>query len=126
MNYKKIYNQIFDIEIYNSSPSISYNISLDFILSKKIKSLIDIGSGRGNMIKKIFDYGYYTNITSCDLEKYHNYDVKFISLDLTKIEDLNKIPKSESGNSKLSSIFSFINNISVANAHTFPLMIKRC
>ena len=64
-------------------------------MNKKIKSLLDLGSGRGNMIKKIFDYGYSANIISCDLRKYHDYNVEFISLDLTKIKDLNKIPESE-------------------------------
>jgi cyclopropane fatty-acyl-phospholipid synthase-like methyltransferase len=97
MDYSFIYQKTFENPNYSNSHHIQYDYVMDK-LNLKLKeqdgnlSLIDIGSGRGQLIKYISDiYSKQIRITSLDVSKFHNYDVDFINCDLSKKEDLDKL-----------------------------------
>jgi 2-polyprenyl-3-methyl-5-hydroxy-6-metoxy-1,4-benzoquinol methylase len=95
MNYKDIYTSIFNIESY----STDYHIQYDYILytlkqlNLNTNNIIDIGSGRGHLIKllKVNNLSKLS-IISVDLKKFHNYDVnEFIECDLSNYLDRTKL-----------------------------------
>ena len=97
INYKKIYNSAFENNYYNQHPSEEFRFQyvLEFVKNNNINNLIDVGSGRGKLIEVIKTYDSSIDITSCDLTKYHNYDVNFIEMDLTDEETFELINKEE-------------------------------
>lgn len=97
MDYLDIYKKTFAIDSYSNEHHIQY----DFIVNelKKIYSdidrqfkLIDIGSGRGQVLSYIKNIYTNANITSVDLEKFNNIKIdNFIKCDLSNQTDRNNI-----------------------------------
>jgi 2-polyprenyl-3-methyl-5-hydroxy-6-metoxy-1,4-benzoquinol methylase len=96
MNYLNIYTQSFNDATYSNSHHIQYDYVID-ILKLKYKqndtfSIIDIGSGRGQLISLIKNNFVNCNITSVDLKKFHPYEVNtFIPCDLSNSIDRNNL-----------------------------------
>jgi 2-polyprenyl-3-methyl-5-hydroxy-6-metoxy-1,4-benzoquinol methylase len=101
MEYDKIYQNVFkNNKNYNSDHSISYQKGMFFLQSimaeTKINSITDIGSGKGNLIRKITEL-YSNKIFSYDLECFYDAkafnDVEFKKLNLatSEIENIEKV-----------------------------------
>ena len=96
MNYLDIYEKSFNVTDYSNEYHFQYSYMLD-ILQKKYNSndqfsVIDIGSGRGQLIKLIMTNFPNSKITSVDLKKFHKYDIhEFISCDLSKAADRDNV-----------------------------------
>ena len=100
MDYINIYSKCFQNNDYSNAHHIQYdfvieniNISISQKLLPEKYNLIDIGSGRGQLIsllkKNILSP---IEITSVDLKKFHNEDVyNFIQADLSNESDRKKI-----------------------------------
>ena len=91
MNYLYTYNLAFS----NSEYSMNHHVQYDMVirsLSNKFNSfdhftLIDIGSGRGHMIRIIQNIFPNCKITSVDINNYHNIPgIQFIQSDLSNTE----------------------------------------
>jgi 2-polyprenyl-3-methyl-5-hydroxy-6-metoxy-1,4-benzoquinol methylase len=84
INYKEIYEKSFDDQKYNQHPDNEFRFKIveDFVLSNKTNSVIDIGSGRGNIIKMLGNLGLPIHITSTDLKKFHDYNCDFYEINL--------------------------------------------
>ena len=95
MNYLDIYDKCFSFPEYNvhSLDLFTYQYAFDFINNNvSIKSIIDIGSGRGNFLRKLAQCDRNLKITSLDISKYHNYSkCDFIQCDLSNKLDLDKM-----------------------------------
>lgn len=94
MNYLEIYDKCFSFSEYNvhSLDMFIYQYAFDFINNNiSVKSVIDIGSGRGNFLRKLEECDRELKITSLDINKYHNVNCDFIRIDLSKKPDINKI-----------------------------------
>ena len=96
MDYLSIYSNAFSDSNYSDHEHIQYNHTLNYITRFYNKdshfSVIDIGSGRGQIIKLITDNFKNCKITSVDLDKFNDYDVyEFIKCDLSKESDRNKL-----------------------------------
>ena len=94
INYRQIYENSFSDLKYNfhSDNEYRFNMVYDYINVNKINNIIDISSGRGNIIKHILNNYPNIEILSCDLKKFHDYDVEFIEMDLCN-KDTFKIRK---------------------------------
>lgn len=93
MNYRNIYSNLFNNSLYSCEYHSQYDWTLE-LLNKKFQkdekiTIIDIGSGRGHLLKKIHEQFPNAIITSVDLDNYHKLDfVKFFKYcDITSIED---------------------------------------
>lgn len=90
MKYEEIYENVF-----NNKPNYNVHISdkdrYDFVIEEvifnKYKKIIDISSGRGYFIKYLSELKQDIDITSTDIKKFNNIDVKFIELNLTQKSD---------------------------------------
>jgi len=93
VNFKNIYESSFNDTNYNKHPDEEYRFQLvkNFIIENEIKSVLDVGSGRGNVIKIIKELDPSIEITSCDLKKFHEYDCEFLELNLCDKNSLSKI-----------------------------------
>lgn len=97
---KNVYTDLFSNNTYNVHPDdeIRYKISLEYLdkYYQKGDSIIDISSGRGTLIKLLLNCNYPNNlITSTDLQKFHNYDVNFIQLDLNEKENIDLLSNNQ-------------------------------
>lgn len=95
INYLKLYTDTFIHAEYNSSDSLSYSFLSSSVKHLKdtdneVKSILDIGSGRGNVITTLLEHFPMNIITSADLKKFHDYTCNFIELDLSKDFNLAK------------------------------------
>lgn len=96
MNYLHTYNCAFSDSEYSASHHIQYDMVIRSLLNKFNPSdqftLIDIGSGRGHMIRMIKNIFPNCKITSVDINNYHNIaDIQFIQSDLSNKEDRNNL-----------------------------------
>jgi glycosyltransferase involved in cell wall biosynthesis len=84
IDYKGIYESSFKDDYYNHHPDDEYRFQLvkNYVIENQIKRVIDIGSGRGNVIKILQDLDPEIEITSTDLLKFHNFECKFHELNL--------------------------------------------
>jgi 2-polyprenyl-3-methyl-5-hydroxy-6-metoxy-1,4-benzoquinol methylase len=92
-NYLNIYKDAFNVVHYSADHHIQYNYILDVVLKYNNinNSIIDIGSGRGHLIRmlnihkeKLLNY----SLTSVDLDKFHNELCDtFIKCDLSQEKD---------------------------------------
>jgi 2-polyprenyl-3-methyl-5-hydroxy-6-metoxy-1,4-benzoquinol methylase len=84
INFKNIYENSFNDINYNKHPDEEYRFQLvkNFVIENNITSVLDVGSGRGNVIKILKETNQDIKITSCDLKKFHNYDCEFKELNL--------------------------------------------
>jgi ubiquinone/menaquinone biosynthesis C-methylase UbiE len=92
MDYLNIYSELFNAnynEYGGSEKSIEY--SIDFIKKNNVKTLIDISTGTGTFPKFVSKEITDINITCTDLNKFNDLNHEFISVDLSKNEDLEKI-----------------------------------
>jgi 2-polyprenyl-3-methyl-5-hydroxy-6-metoxy-1,4-benzoquinol methylase len=76
MDYLDIYTSAFSNNKYSSDHNPQYDWVIDKLKSKFIQSdiftIIDIGSGRGHLLKLIHKYFPNAIITSVDLKNFHN------------------------------------------------------
>jgi len=88
MDYKKIYESSFNQTGYNLHPDNEFRFQFvnDYIKTNEINSIIDIGSGRGNILKIIKETYPNVEVTSTDIKKFHNIDVPFFELNLCDTE----------------------------------------
>lgn len=95
MDYKKIYENSFLHENYNLHPNEEFRFQyvLEFVKNKNTKSIIDIGSGRGNLVKILKNFDTEIEICSTDLKKFHDLDVSFFELNLCEKDSFDKLPK---------------------------------
>lgn len=96
MNYLDVYTKSFNTLTYSASHHIQYDYVINILKSlykpDDVFSVIDIGSGRGQLILLIKSTFKNCNITSVDLQKFHPYEVNtFIACDLSNNDDRNKI-----------------------------------
>lgn len=84
MDYKKIYENSFKSDRYNLHPDEEFRFQyvLNFIKKNNFKSLIDVGTGRGNLINVVKQADNTIDILSSDLKKFHNFDVPFVEINL--------------------------------------------
>ena|ERR1700722_382184 len=87
MNYEKIYSELFATGHY-SEPAprkatyyIKYNVFDKIPVNGRI---IDIGSGAGLGLDEILVRTSKDKVLTCDLHKFHSYDVPFEKIDLSK------------------------------------------
>lgn len=95
MDYLQTYSSAFSNKTYSSEHHIQYDFAIDCI--KKIHNhldtftCIDIGSGRGHLIKMVKNCFPNSTITSVDLEKFNNENVNFKKCDLSNADDRNNL-----------------------------------
>lgn len=90
-----VYNELFTYnDNYNVPTDIDiqrYDFIIDEIIKNKYQKIIDISSGRGYFIEFLEERKRGIDITSTDIDKFNDLDVKFIALDLTQKDDYKKI-----------------------------------
>jgi cyclopropane fatty-acyl-phospholipid synthase-like methyltransferase len=96
MNYTEVYTNTFANITYSNDDHVQYNTVLDRLANvyntDSYFSLIDVGSGRGQLIKRIKENYPNVQITSVDLNKFHDEDVlEFIKCDLSVESDRHKL-----------------------------------
>jgi len=79
-----MYDNAFSNEWYNmhTDEEPRFELVKKYVLENNVKTMIDIGSGRGNIIKILKELNSNVEITSTDLSKFHDYDVPFLELNL--------------------------------------------
>ena len=89
LNSENEYKKLFNNPNYNfhSNNELRFKFVLDYILRSNLKSLIDFGSGRGNLIKCLLENKIQLEISSVDLDKFHDYQVPFYKIDILNGED---------------------------------------
>lgn len=98
MDYEKIYKTAFQNKNYNSDHSLSYGKAIEFLSKLQqehpIDSISDIGSGNGNLIRKL---PKEKNIFSYDLDCFYEAsafgNVVFEKIDLSSPTSLHNIKK---------------------------------
>lgn len=98
MNYENTYKGMFAKASYNLKTSYSYELAIDFLKKcKNIKSISDIGSGKGNLAESLInqkqEYDIQCYDLDCFLKTHIAESVTFTKLNLVKQEDLDKIKK---------------------------------
>jgi 2-polyprenyl-3-methyl-5-hydroxy-6-metoxy-1,4-benzoquinol methylase len=97
MDYHNVYKGCFSNPSYSAHHHIQYDYVIQHMkenLQVAPKSVIDIGSGRGQLIRMIRNHYPETEITSADLEKFHQESVSnFIQCDLSKAECREELKK---------------------------------
>jgi hypothetical protein len=93
MDYKKTYEQSFENTNYNlhSDQEFRFQYVINALHQIKAGSVIDISSGRGNLINVIKNFDPKISVTSTDLKKFHNYDVPFFEVNLCEPETFKNI-----------------------------------
>lgn len=93
---KEVYKNLFkNLNWYNSDVDC-YNYK--YVINElnkinKFSSILDIGTGRGNLVKLILKHYPNIKISTSDIENFHNIDVNFYKIDLTDINSLKNIEK---------------------------------
>lgn len=93
---KDIYKFLFkNLNSYNSNLEC-YNYQ--YVINElnkinKFNNILDIGTGRGNLIKFILKQYPDIKISTSDIENFHNIDIPFYKIDLTNINTLKDIEK---------------------------------
>lgn len=90
MNTEEIYKNVFQKNPnYNVhiSDKERYNFVINEVIVNNYKKIIDISSGRGFYIKNLLKRINNVDITSTDLFKFNNIDIKFIKLNLSNVDD---------------------------------------
>lgn len=89
MNYIDVYEKAFTHPTYSQYDEREFKLQylLDYIKKDIPKTVIDVGSGRGNLLKLIKDNFPSIKLMSVDLNKFHNIDVDFMQINLSLPED---------------------------------------
>lgn len=92
INYLEIYKTAFKKPTYNNS-SVSYENAKKFIKSINPTSVLNVGSGRGNLERILQQESF--SLSSCDLDNFleEGISTNFFKVDLSDPEDLQKLPK---------------------------------
>jgi len=94
MNYLKTYNKLFATYGYNNHTHREprFLFVLHEIMKLNLKSLIDIGTGSGDILEILCKIKPDMKLTAVDLNNYHNLDcVKHVTADLTQDSAREKI-----------------------------------
>jgi 2-polyprenyl-3-methyl-5-hydroxy-6-metoxy-1,4-benzoquinol methylase len=96
MDYTKVYTNAFNTPSYSNDHHIQYDYVIDYLktqfTSDSTFNIVDIGSGRGQLISLIKESFNNAKITSVDLEKFHFKEVNnFIKCDLSNSNDRAKL-----------------------------------
>ena len=98
MDYLDVYKGCFNNPQYSNEHHIQYDYvirQINTTLSETPKKVIDVGSGRGQLIALIQMNFPDVEITSVDLEKFHKRDVsRFIQCDLSNPVSRDQLKKS--------------------------------
>ena len=98
MDYHDVYKGCFS----NPHYSVEHHIQYDYVIRQMIntcatppKKVVDVGSGRGQLISMIKGLYPAAEITSVDLEKFHQIDIqRFIECDLSNPVSREKLKQS--------------------------------
>jgi 2-polyprenyl-3-methyl-5-hydroxy-6-metoxy-1,4-benzoquinol methylase len=62
----------------------------DYVLARLPSegTLLDVGTGAGNFVRKVMAQQRQIQISTCDLQRFHPYDLPFFAVDLTNPDDL--------------------------------------
>lgn len=91
MDYKSTYSELFSTVEYSrhNETEFRYQLVLEYLKNNNVKKIIDISSGRGVMLDMIKKQYPHIEITSTDLSKFHDVDVKeFREVDLSNKDTL--------------------------------------
>jgi len=94
MNYLKVYNQAFKKAGYNGHTHREprYLFTVKNVIKSNIKSLIDIGTGHGILLKILHHVNFQTALTAVDVNNFHKLRyVNHIIADITNDLDREKI-----------------------------------
>lgn len=88
--YRDVYSQVFDTEPGYCFRTINpqepkHRLTMDFMAKygSEINSMVDIGAGRGAIVKYFLDTYPNMDILSTDLDKFHPYPIRFQQIDLS-------------------------------------------
>lgn len=99
MDYKLIYDKAFSNESYNvhKDDEYRYLYCLNHIRNNdNIASIVDVGSGRGQVLRLIHQLNNQINLSSVDVSNFHNLDfVNFIKCDLSSSTDRSGLSKNK-------------------------------
>lgn len=88
--YKDLYSTIFSKEpgycfrtVNPKEPKHRYTMEFMAKYGNEINSMVDIGAGRGAIVKYFLDNYPNVDVLSTDLENYHSYPTRFQAIDLS-------------------------------------------
>lgn len=90
MDYLGVYRKVFAEESsYNASSLFqeeNYLYVMRFVRPRvaQFNSVVDLGTGRGVLLAHLLQVLKPSQILSCDLDKFHEFPVEFMKLDLTR------------------------------------------
>lgn len=96
MEYNKVYSECFSNLLYSNQHHIQYDYIIDkmklsFTMDETF-SIVDVGSGRGQLIEMMKNAFRNIVVTSVDLEQFHNKEVnQFVPCDLSNEDDRNQL-----------------------------------
>jgi 2-polyprenyl-3-methyl-5-hydroxy-6-metoxy-1,4-benzoquinol methylase len=94
MNYLQVYTDAFSQPQYSAQDHVQYHYVTDLLDKLALPSfkVIDVGSGRGQLIQRIRQRHPSAHITSVDLRRFHDEPVdEFIRCDLSNAADRERI-----------------------------------
>ncbi len=88
-NSEMEYKELFNDPNYNSHSNneLRFQFVMNYIKNSNLQSVIDIGSGRGNLIKELMESELGLEIHSADLDKFHTYNVPFYKMNILNEND---------------------------------------
>ena len=97
--YKDVYSKIFKTEPGYCYRTVSdkepkHKLTMEFMAKygDEINSMVDIGAGRGAIVKYFLDNHPNVDVLSADLDNYHRYPTRFQAIDLSVSEfELDKV-----------------------------------
>jgi len=97
IDFKKIYENSFSNPNYNlhNDEEFRFQFVKNFILKTEIKTMIDIGSGRGNVLKIVTETFPNIIVESSDLKKFHGLNTKFHEINLCDSKTFKSIEDSK-------------------------------
>lgn len=92
--YKEIFDQLPNYNTFSSNSGLSYQLVLNSLSEiRNVRHCLDIGSGRGLMIRYLHENRPEIEVSSVDLEKFHDFDVNFTTVDLSKPNPLGAVSR---------------------------------
>lgn len=94
MNYLQVYTDAFSQPQYSAQDHVQYHYATDLLEQLALPSfkLIDVGSGRGQLIQRIRARHPAAHITSADLDRFHDVQVdEFVRCDLSVAADRERL-----------------------------------
>jgi len=94
MNYLQVYSDAFALPDYSAQDHVQYHYATDLLDKLALPSfkLIDVGSGRGQLVGRVRERHPGAHITSVDLQRFHAEPVdEFIRCDLSVAADRDRL-----------------------------------